>query len=140
MIETLRIEYKNKREIPTQYLEKKRSEIPSSAFALTQKLKLVSDYVRKRNKCVLLISSMHSLDEVDIVTKKTEIILFYNSTKGGVDTFDQMCHVKTVARKTRRWPLRVFYGMLDGDRVTIMLLYRLKHSDKKISLSKFLSP
>lgn len=134
MVGTLR---KNKKEVPPQYLMSKRSQIPSSAFAFSQNITLVS-HVPKKNKCVLLISSMHSQDEVDEETGKPEIILFYNSTKGGVDTFDQLCHSKTVARKTRRWPLRFFYGMLDGAGVNTMVLYRLKHSHTKVSRSTFI--
>lgn len=43
------------------------------------------------------------------------MIEFYNSTNGGVDTFNQMCSVMTCSRKTNRWPMcaNVFYGMLN---------------------------
>ncbi|XP_030758024.1 piggyBac transposable element-derived protein 4-like [Sitophilus oryzae] len=69
MVGTLR---KNKREIPPQCLETKHSQIPSSAFAFTlKKLTLVS-HVPKRNKCVILIRSMHSHDNVDQATSKPE--------------------------------------------------------------------
>ena len=66
---------------------------------------------------------MHSGKEIDDTTKKPEIINFYNSTKGGVDTFDQLVHTYTVARKTRRWPLRFFYGILDQAGINSMILY-----------------
>ena len=37
----------------------------------------------------------------------------YNRTKGGVDTFDQMCSTYSTSRKTKRWPKCVFYGMIN---------------------------
>lgn len=126
MVGTLR---KNKREIPIQFLDVKRKEIPSSAFAFSKDITLVS-HVSEKKKCVLLISSMHFQDEIDLETKKPEIIMFYNSTKGGVDTFDQLCHSKTVARKTRRWPLRIFYGMLDAAGINSFVLHRFKTLNK----------
>jgi hypothetical protein len=45
-------------------------------------------------------------------SRKPVICLFYNDTKGSTDTFDQLCHLKTVARKTHRRPLRLLYGLL----------------------------
>ena len=45
--------------------------------------------------------------------KKTEVITYYNATKGGVDTMDQMVRWFITKRKTRRWPMVIFYNMLD---------------------------
>lgn len=56
---------------------------------------------------------MHTQPDINKRTRKPEIIMFYNETKGGIDTFDQhdqLCHSTTVSRKTGRWPLRIFYG------------------------------
>ena len=52
-----------------------------------QKDKLLVSFVPKRNKAVMLVSSMRDSGFRDEATKKTEIILGYNMTKGGVDTF-----------------------------------------------------
>lgn len=38
------------------------------------------------------------------------MILFYNTTKGGVDTFDQMCSPMSCNRETNKWPMAVFYS------------------------------
>lgn len=134
MVGTLR---KNKKEVPPQFLTVKRIQTPSSAFAFSPKFTLVS-HVSDKKKCVLLISSMHFHDDVDINTSKPEMILFYNSTKGGVDTFDQLCHSKTVARKTRRWPLRIFYGMLDAAGINSFVIFRFKRLDNSLSRSSFI--
>ncbi|XP_068206852.1 uncharacterized protein [Palaemon carinicauda] len=62
-----------------------------------------------RTKKVMLLSSLHH-DPPEIEKKKTDIQMFYNSTKGCLDTFDQMC---ATSLKTRRWPLCLFYGILN---------------------------
>ncbi|XP_035212060.1 uncharacterized protein LOC118186137 [Stegodyphus dumicola] len=77
---------KNKREIPPEFLAKKR-EVYSSIFGFQKEATLVS-YVPKKNKSVILLSTMHSGDQIDESTgesKKPEIITFYNMTKGAVD-------------------------------------------------------
>lgn len=45
--------------------------------------------------------------------KKTEINTFYNSTKGGVDVADELSATYDVSRNSRKWPLTVFYAMLN---------------------------
>ena len=46
-------------------------------------------YVLKKNKAVLLLSTMYESGVIDEDTKKSAIVLNYNATKGGVDTVDQ---------------------------------------------------
>ena len=45
--------------------------------------------------------------------KKSEVILYYNSTKSGVDTLDRIVRRYTSKRMTRRWPVALFYNMID---------------------------
>ena len=40
-----------------------------------------------------------------------------------MDTLDQLCHNYTTTRKTRRWPLRVFYSILDQCGVNALILF-----------------
>lgn len=59
---------------------------------------------------------MHYDDEIDEETgdkKKPDIITFYNWTKIGVDLVDQLCQNYNVARNTKRWPMDVFYNLLN---------------------------
>ena len=114
---------KNKKEVPSSFLANKNKEALTSQFAFDQKKTLVS-FTPKKSKCVLLLSTMHNTKTVD-PNKKPEIINFYNSTKGGVDTFDQMVHTYSVSRKTRRWPLRYFYGILDQAGVNSGVLFQM---------------
>jgi len=46
--------------------------------------------VPKKNKTVIMLSSMHTAKAVaNDAKKKSEVILFYNKYKAGVDTMDQ---------------------------------------------------
>ncbi|XP_068204475.1 piggyBac transposable element-derived protein 4-like isoform X1 [Palaemon carinicauda] len=66
----------------------------------------------KATKRIQILSTVHHNPTV-IENQKSHIHIFYNATKGGVDTFDQICSALTCSRKTRRWPLCVFYGILN---------------------------
>ena len=79
---------------------------------------------QKKKKIVLLLSSyMHT---TEITDRKPNIIHHYNETKGGTDSFDQLCHSYTVTRRTNRWPMRIFYGMLDQAAVNSPILLKCK--------------
>ena len=71
--------------------------------------------VLKKSKTVILLSTVfHGISIVEEDPKKRpEIIKFYNETKIGVDLVDQMIQTYTCKRQTRRWPLILFYNMLD---------------------------
>ena len=51
--------------------------------------------------------------------------------KGGTDTFDQMCHSFTTAGRTKRWPLRDFFDMLDQAAVNARILHTCKLINEK---------
>lgn len=118
---------KNKPQIPPFLLST--APAGSARFAYQDDKMLVS-YSPKKNKCVLLISSMHFKGEINEQTKKPEIVELYNLTKGGVDVLDKLCHDKTTKRKTRRWPLRYFYGVLDIAAVNTYVLYKLNRAEE----------
>lgn len=103
---------KNQKEIPKEFLPARHRLVDSTIFGFTKYI-TISSYVPKANKAVITMSSMHQMPDVDDVTKKPEMILLYNRTKIGVDLLDQRCSNYTTARRTRRWPLAVFYRMLD---------------------------
>ena len=67
---------------------------------------------------------MHHNNEICVDNKnKSEINLYCNSTNGGVDTRDQMCHAFTVKRKTRRWPLAQFYNIVNVCGITAKVIW-----------------
>lgn len=103
---------KNKNEIPPQFLPHRNREEKSSLYGFTENLTLLS-YVPKVNKAVLLISSMHHSREDDPESNKPEMIALYNRTKGGVDTVDQLCANYSSSRRTRRWPVKIFFTLVN---------------------------
>lgn len=127
MIGTLR---KNKPEIPPYFLE--RTQEKSSLFAFDDSKVLVS-YAAKKDRNVILLTSIGTSynNGIDQKTTKPNIILHYNSTKGATDTFDQLCGIYTVARKTLRWTMRIFYCILDRSGVNAMILYTLNIKKEK---------
>lgn len=61
-----------------------------------------------------LLSTLHHDSKIqDNQAKKPNIIEYYNSTKAGVDTLDQLVGTYTCKRKTCRWPVALFSRMLD---------------------------
>ena len=56
-------------------------------------------------------------------TKKPQMILDYNATKEGVDTADQLLHTYTVKRGTRRWPMVLFYNMIDVSALNAYIIW-----------------
>lgn len=81
---------KNKRELPLEFTQPTDRPLQSSMFAFDKNITLVS-YIPKKRKNVLLISTLHHDDKIDEETGRPDMILDYNSTKGGVDTLEKMC-------------------------------------------------
>ncbi|KAL0894586.1 hypothetical protein ABMA27_013153 [Loxostege sticticalis] len=119
---------KNKREIPPEFLPSKRRVVGSTLYGFTGQNTILS-HVPRQNKAVILLSSMHHAEAFDEATGKPEIIEFYNKTKGGVDEIDKKCSIYTSSRRTRRWPMVVFYRMLDISTVNSHVLYDI-HNEK----------
>uniref|UniRef100_A0A0K0EMM2 DDE_Tnp_1_7 domain-containing protein n=1 Tax=Strongyloides stercoralis TaxID=6248 RepID=A0A0K0EMM2_STRER len=71
-------------------------------------------YVSRKNRAVILLSTMHYTSKVNKENKnKSEINLYYNVTKRGIDTLDQMNHEYTVRRRTNRWTVAFFQNIID---------------------------
>nr|CAH7768586.1 unnamed protein product [Callosobruchus chinensis] len=82
---------KNKREIPREFLPSRSKPQGSTMYGFTKECTILS-YVTKKNKAVLLVSSMHH-GESNGPSGKPVIIEYYNNTKGGVDALDEKCAV-----------------------------------------------
>lgn len=60
------------------------------------------------------MSTFHNDAAVSSPTdKKPIIILDYNKNKGGVENLDKLTATYTCQRMTKRWPVVVFYNILD---------------------------
>lgn len=62
--------------------------------------------------------------------KRPEIITFYNSTKGGVDTCDQLCSNYNVGRRTKRWPLAIFNHFINVSAVNSYIIFKSNTKEK----------
>jgi hypothetical protein len=67
---------------------------------------------------------MHHTDDISAEEhKKPEIIMFYNDTKCGADTVDQMVRYYSCRVKTRRWPLMLFMNFIDIAAVNSLIIW-----------------
>lgn len=127
---------KNKTQIPQEFKITKNRPVFSSYFGFSGKKVLVS-YKPKNNKIVLLLSTMHNDNSIDSSTgaaKKPNMITMYNATKGSVDTMDKKTENYTVARRCMRWPLVVFYSMLNIGGLNAQIIFQENTSIRKTRL------
>lgn len=138
LVGTLR---KNKREIPavSQYITHTDRQLYSSVFLYGENATLLS-YKSKPNKVVLLLSTMHRSDDIDEESgaeMKPEMLVYYNKTKGGVDTLDKLKATYNVGRKTNRWPLALFFAMMNIAAVNAFIVY-VANSQENLNRRDFL--
>ncbi|ERL88244.1 hypothetical protein D910_05632, partial [Dendroctonus ponderosae] len=88
--------------------------------------------------CVIFLSTMHNASDVDQDLRKSLVNFDYNSTKGGVDTVDQMCASYSVSRITRRWPLVVFFRHLEIAGINARVIFKFNNLDNKDERRVFL--
>lgn len=118
---------KNKRDIPQELQPCRLRTENSSIFAFDRQLTLVS-YVPRKGKAVILLSSLHHDMRVsEEVHKKPEIIMYYNETKGGVDRMDQMVQTYSCKRKINRWPMAVFFNIIDVAGIAAFIIWTTKN-------------
>ncbi len=76
---------------------------------------------------------MHHTDAVDAgKDKKPEIILDYNSTKGGVDTADQLIRTYSAKRKSNRWPVVFFFNLIDIAALNGLIVWILNNPAREL--------
>lgn len=87
---------------------------------------------------MLVLSSKHNSIEIEKSRKRIpETVRFYNSTKFGVDVADQMARKYSVKSKSCRWPLQVFFNILDLAGINAWILYK-ETTGENISRQEFL--
>lgn len=80
---------------------------------------------------------MHHNENTDEISGKPEIIDYYNTTKGGVDSLDQKCSVYSTGRRTRRWPMAIFFRLLDISCVNSYILHQSYRDISKMNRYQF---
>lgn len=126
----------NKPEVPKEFLKSKYRKVGETLYGFNGQTTLVS-FVPKKNKAVNLISTMHHTKETDPEKNKPEIICYYNKTKGGVDLLDMKCANYSCNRRCQRWPLVVYYMLLNASSVNAFILYLCFRQNPLISRFQF---
>ena len=78
-----------------------------------------------KNKKMQILTTIHHNPSV-LEKSKSDIQMFYNATKGGVDTFDQLCANTSCIRSTRRWPLCFFFNIVNLAFSNSYILHQVK--------------
>lgn len=95
-------------------------------------------YQSKKSKSVGILSSLHkSVTIEENSNKKPNTITYYNNTKCGVDIADGMAKAHSVKAASRRWPVHIFYNILDLAGINAWILYK-KVTGSRISRIHFL--
>ncbi|XP_078121188.1 uncharacterized protein LOC144527155 [Sander vitreus] len=82
-------------------------------------------YGSKPNKSIFILSTKHPTVFIGAERKKKpDTVTDYSHTKVGVDVLDQMARLYSVKAGTRRWPVAVFYHMLDLAAINAHILYK----------------
>jgi len=91
-------------------------------------------YHGKVNKNVLLLSTLHSTIDIGTNCKKLpETVQFYNK-KCGVDILDQMARRYSTRAAACRWPVHVFYNILDLAAINAWIIYRGVTEEKQTGM------
>ena len=114
----------NKAQVPSKTLIKdlKLPKGDTVAFYNHQKEMTLAVKKVKAEKYVGVISTIHNKLTV-VEGRKTEAHMFYNASKGGTDAFDALCSNTTCSRMTRRWPMAIFYQMINISMNNAWILY-----------------
>ncbi|XP_055365085.1 piggyBac transposable element-derived protein 4-like [Betta splendens] len=114
---------KIRRELPPSARETERQLFATQVYSTTGATLTV--YQAKAKKAVNLLSTMHIMVDTESTgKKKPSTVLQYNTAKCGVDIVDHMVREYTVRKGTRRWPVAVFYNMIDMAALNAHVLYQ----------------
>ena len=119
--------FQNRREVPEECKKKKKLHETKVFRYDGQTAITLTSYQCKAAKNVAFLSSLHpdilvSSDENP--KKKPDSVLYYNKTKVGVDLYDQMTRLYSVKTGTKRWPVHVFYNVVDMTIINSWILYK----------------
>ena len=113
----------NKAEVPQQLKVTRSRDLGTVSYCYDTSL--LASYIppkKQTKKLVLLLLSMHSSPTIS-ENSRHEVVNYYNSTKGDVDAFDQLCGTYTCSRRTKRWPLCVFYDIINAATINARIIH-----------------
>ncbi|XP_048853136.1 uncharacterized protein LOC125721153 [Brienomyrus brachyistius] len=115
---------KIRRELPPQAKDVSRLKELSTQVFRTGPV-ILTVYAPKKKKSVCILSTLHRNVEIGMDRKKKpNTVTDYNCMKCGVDIMDQKVRAYTVRAGTRRWPVAVFYNILDLAAMNAHILYK----------------
>ncbi|KAJ4429236.1 hypothetical protein ANN_26239 [Periplaneta americana] len=102
----------DRRDLPTELhpVSLKNAQPGTVRFAFTEDTILISN-VPKKGKVVTVLCMQHC--DMKVIDDKPDIILFYNSTKAGVDVLDKCIRTYSCCRGKRRRPMVVLFNLID---------------------------
>jgi hypothetical protein len=118
---------KHRKEIPTYLRNTRHLDQFTSRFVFDHENAITMvTYIPRKYRSVVLLSSSHFSAEIDDSQDRSKpmMILDYNKCKGGVDTLDENIEEFTCRRKTTRWPLLLYFNILDVATFNAFLLMR----------------
>ena len=126
---------KQRRDVPSTELIMKDKELYASEIFSSPSGCSLTIYKAKKTKVVCILSSMHRNVNIDQCHKKKlpETIQYYNKSEVGVDVLDQMARYHTSKSSTKRWPVAVFFNILDCACINAYIIYCLT---TKLKLSR----
>lgn len=100
-----------------------------ASFNYNKKVTLLC-YQTNETEKVQLLSTIHHNPTV-VEKAKTDVQLFYDTTKGGVDMFDQLCTKTSCSRMTHRWSLCFFFGIINMAYTNAYILHQIQNRDRR---------
>ncbi|XP_046997913.1 uncharacterized protein LOC124613265 [Schistocerca americana] len=100
----------NKTKILAEFMaEDKKKLVPCRHIFGCNDISTLVSFATKKQKVVLVLSTLHGQNKLDDETVKSIQVMDYNGRKGGVDTVDFVCSRISTFRRTKRWPMTVFF-------------------------------
>lgn len=121
---------KNKPELPT--FVNTNQKLYNTRFYENQNGCTLTVYQGKKDKNVSLLSSYHEQVSFDTesLKKKPNVVESYNKTKFGVDAIDNMTKIYNVKCRSRRWPVVVFFNILNLAAINSWILFKSINKSK----------
>ncbi|XP_050078648.1 uncharacterized protein LOC126565505 [Anopheles maculipalpis] len=137
---------KTYQDIPKAFVSNRGRSEQSILAAYHETVTLVS-YITRRKDVMLLMSSFTEADpeeteEPDENQRQVRLLQLtelYNQTKNTIGTIQQMCTMYDVSRCTRRWPMAMFFNLMNLCAFNAWCIYQLNHGEEeKVSRRDFL--
>ncbi|XP_048872236.1 piggyBac transposable element-derived protein 4-like [Brienomyrus brachyistius] len=104
--------HRSRPELPLALCSAKARQVCSSKWVFTPSTTLVS-YIPRKHKNVVFMSTFHKTVGLAHTKKEPRIILEYNRSMGAVKRLKKCTDAYSCRRETTRWPLALFFDMLD---------------------------